>query len=213
MVFMQLNYIHGNTLVNNQASLINPKLINLTLEELAVHFPQAQNVNLSQWQGQAVYRFTQDKQQRLVSAQTGQLLSPIAKHTAMQVAKLMYSGQGGIETVELIEQNAPFELNSRHLPVWRVNFDDWASPTLYISVNSGEVVTKRHDFWRLFDWMFRFHVMDYQSGEDIENKLLLMVSLLTFVGSLSGAVLIYYRQYKPYRQRKMRQANKARACS
>ncbi len=53
-------------------------------------------------------------------------------------------------------------------------------------------MTKRHNFWRIFDWMFVFHVMDYVDGS-AENKLLLLVTVLALFGSVFGVVLTYFR--------------------
>ena len=59
------------------------------------------------------------------------------------------------------------------------------------------MVTKRHDFWRLFDWMFRFHVMDYDDGENVSNWLLFVFALLAVFATCSGLVLSYFKVIKP----------------
>jgi hypothetical protein len=129
----------------------------------------------------------------LISALDGQQLSPISQQLAVSIAIENYHDNSvNIEKVLLLTGDSPSELNHRHLPVWRVDFDDFSSPSFYISANSGQLVTKRHTYWRIFDWMFVFHVMDYIDGE-ADNKLLLLFTVLAFIGSIFGLVLTYYR--------------------
>ena len=147
--------------------------------------------------GSNVYRFNVDKQAFMIDASSGALLSPLGKNQALALAKHFYSDDGTVINAEFISANPPFELSARHLPVWRINFDNFSAPTLYISADSGKVVTKRHDFWRLFDWMFRFHVMDYDDGENVSNWLLFVFALLAVFATCSGLVLSYFKVIKP----------------
>ena len=131
----------------------------------------------------------------MLDANNGQLLSPLNKALAVKVAKYYYQGDAVITKVDLLKDTAPFELSSRHLPVWQIDFDGLANPTLYISAQSGKVVTRRHRFWRLFDLMFSLHVMDYED-EDPANKLLLGFALFSVLAVISGMILTYYRVLK-----------------
>jgi hypothetical protein len=151
-----------------------------------------------------VYRFSikgesgeKSNTQYLLDASNGQQLSPLTKATAIKVAKHYYTGDGEVQEVELITENPPFELSRRRLPAWRVNFDNFGSPSLYISAQSGQLVTKRHEFWRLFDWMFRFHIMDYGEDEDAGNLLLFWIVLFGILACLTGLILTYFRVFKP----------------
>jgi hypothetical protein len=119
---------------------------------------------------------------------------------AVKLAKHYYSADDEISEIELLTDNPPFELSKRHLPVYRINFDAFASPSLYINANSGKVVTKRHEFWRLFDWVFRFHIADYQDGEP-DNLLLFWLSILGLFAAMTGLILTYYRVLKNKRKR------------
>jgi hypothetical protein len=96
---------------------------------------------------------------------------------------------------ELITDNPPFELSPRYLPAWRVNFDDFGSPSLYISAQTGMLVTKRHEFWRTFDLMFSLHVMDYED-EDPSNWLLFWFVCFALLAAMLGLILTYYRIFK-----------------
>lgn len=195
MVIFDIDYIHGDTLVAEDKASLAPQNIGFSLRDLFTDYPQAENIELGLFIGQGVYRFSQHDIRYLISAENGELLSPLTKTTALAAARHYYSGSGAVAQVELIIDQPPFELSSRHLPAWRVNFDDFASPSLYISASSGKLVTKRHEFWRTFDLMFSLHVMDYED-EDASNQLLFWFILCAVLAAISGLVLTYYRLIK-----------------
>jgi hypothetical protein len=201
MVILDIDYIHGDTLVTDKQTSLNSRQVNYSMVKLYIEYPKAKNVELTNMLGTAVYRFKDNENKYLLSANTGRSLLPISEDDAVKVAKYLYENANvAISQVSLISENPPFELSARHLPVWRIDFDDFASPSFYISVNSGELVTKRHTYWRLFDWMFSFHVMDYVE-EDPSNKLLLIVAIFALIASLFGVVLTYFRVLKPKKRR------------
>lgn len=195
MVFFNIDYIHGDSLVKNQQIHLNDTKINFSIKTLLQQYPKAQAIKLENYIEQPVYRFKLGREHLLLNATTGELLSPLTKTDAIAVAQFEYTGSGNISSVALITENPPFELRASVLPAWRINFDDFASPTLYVSATSGNIVGKRHEFWRLFDWIFRFHVMDYQDSE-VDNTLLFWFSLFGILAGLSGLILLYFRLFK-----------------
>lgn len=196
MVFFDIDYIHGDSLVKNSQEKIDPQQLNYSLESLLQAYPNAQQISVETFLGKAVYRFEYDDKRWLIDAANGELLAPLDKETAIRAAKFYYSGEGNVAEVSLITDNPPFELNPDVIPVWRINFDDLGSPTIYVSAQTGAMVGKRHDFWRLFDWMFRFHVMDYETGEDLNNSLLFWFTLFGIFSCISGLVLSYFRIFR-----------------
>jgi len=199
MVIFDIDYIHGDSLVVNHQSKIDVDNINYTLGDLLAAYPAAENIEMSVFIDQGVYRFIikigDEKIQYLIAASNGQQLSPLNEDLAKRAAQHYYSGEGNIVDVELITENPPFELSRRRLPAWRVNFNDLGSPSIYVSAQSGKLVTKRHEFWRFFDLMFSLHVMDYED-EDPSNQLLFWFVLFSLIASLFGFVLTYFRIFK-----------------
>ncbi len=193
MVLMDIDYIHGDSLVAEEKQTISAEQVNYSFKQLLVAHPQASKIKLGLMLNQAVYRFNLNKEKVTISAEDGQQLSPINERLATEIARQSYANKNAVITsVKLITDNPPRELSARNLPVWRIDFDDFASPSFYISANAAQLVTKRHNFWRVFDWMFSFHVMDY-IDESPDNKLLRVFSILAFLASIFGLVLTYYR--------------------
>jgi Cu(I)/Ag(I) efflux system membrane protein CusA/SilA len=197
MVFFDIDYIHGDSLVNNHQTKIEPSKINYLRADLLHDYPQAEQIEVGTFINLNVYRFSYSGQRMLIDAASGQVLSPIDELSAQKAARHYYTGSGEIQQVELISQDPPFELSPRALPAWRVNFADFGAPSIYVSAVSGELVGKRHEFWRLFDWMFRFHVMDYEDGDDIDNMLLFWITLAGILACIFGLILTYFRVFKP----------------
>jgi len=192
MVIFDIDYIHGDSLVTNHQNTIAVEKIDISLADIIKKYPQARNIELAVLIDTPVYRFNTNGLVVMLNASSGEVLSPINELMAIELAKYNYSSDDAISKVDLITQNPPSELSKRYLPAYRINFDAFGSPSLYISAHSGVVVTKRHEFWRLFDWMFRFHIADYEDGEP-ENQLLFWLSMLGILAAISGLVLTYFR--------------------
>ncbi len=193
MVVMDIHYIHGDSLVATKQKAIDFAEVKYSFRQLMADHSEAKDVELGLLLNQTVYRFNDGEQKVMLSALDGRQISPIDETLTMSIAKNKYTNSKAVVAhVQLITVNPPRELSGRHLPTWRIDFDDFASPSFYISANSGQLVTKRHSYWRIFDWMFAFHVMDY-IDEEADNKLLLVFIVLAFIASIFGLVLTYYR--------------------
>lgn len=116
MVYLNIDYIHGDTLVNNAQDKIDPTLIDYPLQSLMQSYPQAKQVSIERYLDKVVYRFTLDNKKRVVDAQSGTELAPLNQAQAEKAATYYYSGSGAIKSTELISENAPFELNPAVMP-------------------------------------------------------------------------------------------------
>lgn len=189
MVLMNIDYIHGDSLVKETPETINADKVKISLVDIQHRFPNAKQIKLVNQQQQPIY-LVKTKQWQRINAETGELLANVDQTQALAIARSLYTGSGDVSRAQLVTK-ANSEISPRILPAWQINFDDFAAPRLYISAQTAELTTKRHSFWVLFDWMFRFHVMDYTEEEDASNKLLLVVSIIALIASLAGVVLTY----------------------
>jgi len=192
MVYFDIHYIHGDSLVKNKQQVIEAKTFALTFTDVINQFPKAEQLRLGQLLSTPVYRFVLEGKQHLLEAHSGKLIDGVDESKAKLIALTEFTGGSEIENISLITDNPPFELSARRLPAWRVDFKGVGAPTLYISSLSGEVVTKRHSFWRIFDWMWRLHIMDYDDGADIDNIFLSVIGVLALLATMSGLILTYH---------------------
>lgn len=192
MVAVNIDIIHGDMLVKNvQRDVSYDDSLHIPLEQLAIRHPDAQSITLKSMMGRPVYQITGETT-LLLDAKNGRQLSPLDAQTATQIASYHYAGEGAVRRVEFLESNPPTELQERSLPLWRVDFDDIWNSSFYIDPYTGEFTTRRHTLWRVFDFLWMLHVMDYDERADINNTVLRVFSVLgTFLG-LTGAWMLYF---------------------
>jgi uncharacterized iron-regulated membrane protein len=121
-------------------------------------------------------------------AQTGKPLRRVISSQALRIAEAHYSGEGVGQAPIPVHENST-EYRGR-LPVWRVDFDDAAATTLYVAVDNGAVVTRRNRIWRIYDFAWMLHIMDYRQRTDFNHPLLVSASALALLAALSGLYLI-----------------------
>ena len=132
-----------------------------------------------------------DGRTSLVDAHDGEILGPLDETAARNVAAALYQGKASIRSARLIDK-APQEVATRPVPLWRVEFADSNETTLYLSPDTGELLAKRHDLWRWFDFLWMFHIMDYDTRTDVNNTLLRVAASIGLVFALSGMWLLLY---------------------
>ena len=99
------------------------------------------------------------------------------------------------ESVEIITENTiGSEYRGRALPIYRVTSVNEAGQSInvYLNVYTGEVEAVRSNQWRIWDLMWGFHIMDWETREDIDNLLLKIFSILALISSITG-VLLFFR--------------------
>jgi len=61
---------------------------------------------------------------------------------------------------------------------------------------SGEIVAIRSSSWRIWDFLWGLHIMDYIDRDNINNILIKIFSILALISSLSGVILFFITQKK-----------------
>ena len=74
-------------------------------------------------------------------------------------------------------------------------------PTFYADPATGEIVSRRHALWRVFDFAWMLHIMDYDARTDVNNPLLRITTLSAAAMALSGAWLLYWSFPRKKRRR------------
>lgn len=195
MATIDIDFIHGDPLVRNTAEPLDEQLTNLyPIAAVLERFPQATGIDLISRLGRPHYAVVSEQTPALLDATSGQAISPIGRDLALSMANHYYAGDGQVTEAQLLSdlQNRPSEIQARALPLWQVRFDDSITTTFYISPSTGELIARRHTFWRLYDFLWMFHIMDYENRTDINNNLLRVAALFGFLFALSGAWLLVH---------------------
>jgi hypothetical protein len=201
MTAVHIDIIHGDRLLKPAA----PQPIPMEGLLEPAHLPHVaegfRSGRLEMQLGQPVYIVRTAAGQELLDARTGRKLSPIGEDEARARAKALFAEDGEIVSAELLTK-APLEIITRPVPIWRVEFEGAWKPTFYISPQTGELVSRRHDLWRAFDFVWMLHIMDYDDRQDVNNILIRVFTWLAVGMAASGAWLLVYSFRRKRRVRK-----------
>ncbi len=137
----------------------------------------------------------------LVDAGTGQERDWISREEAIGMAAESFIGDPKVKRVEfLMNTDRHHEYREKPLPAWAISFDHPTNTTVYVSSEIGKVESFRNDKWRLFDFLWMGHTMDYKGRDDFNNWLLRIFSAFGLVTILSGFVLFWVTRRRRRRE-------------
>ena len=155
----------------------------------AEHLEDALGVDLTMRHGKPVYLIRHADGESLLSASDGSLIV-IDKADAERLAQQDFSGDGEIVSSE--QGMAPDQETRRRKGVyWRVSFSDRASTAIYISASTGTILERRNTYWRVRDFFWMLHIMDYPGRENFNNPLIISIALIAIWLGLSGFGLLF----------------------
>ena len=122
--------------------------------------------------------------------------TPVNKLNKSEVFEIVSSSSTlePIDLEEISESSKGSEFRGRDLPLYKVTSlnDKNKKINLYLNVFSGEITAVRSLQWRIWDLMWGFHIMDWQTRDKINNIFLKIFSILALVSSISG-ILLFFR--------------------
>lgn len=127
----------------------------------------------------------------LFDARTGQKLSPLTEDAAVAIARSRIAVEAPIASAEFVTTASP-EYRAA-LPAWRISFDEPGELAVYVGANNGQVTARRSDLWRVYDFLWALHIMDYREHENFNHAPIIIVSILAFLSTIAGIALIPYR--------------------
>ena len=193
MVVVHIDCIHGDPLVRNmQEKLVLPASPSVSINELKSRYPDATGIGLKPVMGKAFYTITTPQERLLIDPGSGDVNSPLDEPSARKIARYHFAGEAEITNAVLITSDPPMEIKTRRLPLWRVDFDDRFATSFYIDPFNGSLATRRHQYWRIFDFLWMLHIMDYEDRSDTHNRLLITAQITGLTFALSGLWLLLY---------------------
>jgi hypothetical protein len=143
--------------------------------------PVYQLTYLHQQQGHAM------KHVQLADARTGQLRPALTQPEAVALAQSRFAEPAQVASVEyLTETSSHHEYREQPLPAYAVTFEHPTQTTVYVAAALGTVQKFRNRPWRIFDFLWMGHTMDYQGRDNINNWLLRIFSVFGLFTVLSG---------------------------
>jgi len=191
MTAIPIETVRGNHLVTAPEFQFVDATNLVSIETLFKKVSDVSNIELSNIRKRPVYKVTNTEQVLYFDAQSLEPLPLLSEKQATELATQVYQGEGDITLVNLIGKNEPVaEIRGRDLPVWRIQYDDFYQSTLYISAITAKVVAVRSDIWRIFDFFWMLHIMDYDERSDFNNPLVIFMASIGVFLSLSGLLML-----------------------
>ena len=190
--------ISGIYFAFNKIELVRGEQYRLT-ESFPVNFNEVNFSRSDVYQIKAIKRL--DEIIFVVNASKGTeylnaLGTPVSKLSKSEVFEIVSSSSTlePIDLEEITESSKGSEFRGRDLPLYKVTSlnDKDKKINLYLNVFSGEITAVRSLQWRIWDLMWGFHIMDWQTRDKINNIFLKIFSILALVSSISG-ILLFFR--------------------
>lgn len=122
---------------------------------------------------------------RLADPASGALLPQLSAADAVREVTARYTGTAKVRSATRTERDRPPIELRRPLAAWNVVMDDGTH--FYVDAGSGAIVARRTGWWRFYDLMWDFHIMDLKTREDAHNPLTIGFAIAAL--AMSGLAL------------------------
>lgn len=205
MSFLPIDRVHGDHLVDRTATEALSQAAALAAPSVYLRSTRGpvQSITIRMLDRRPVAEIATAQSVTLVDAVTGSPLSPLEARDAEAIARGAWRGPGRpTATVTRITAASPEYRGP--LPAWRVAFADADRTRVFVPASTGRIAAVRTGTWRLYDFFWGLHIMDWTGHENFNTPWLLSFALGGLVLWLGGAVLLYMRW--PIRRRTISRA-------
>jgi uncharacterized iron-regulated membrane protein len=114
---------------------------------------------------------------------------------ARQVAEAGYDGKGRVAAVTRLGE-LTLAVREHELPIWRVDFADRQASSFYVSGSTGKLLERRNDSWRLWDFFWMLHNMDYLNRTSFNHPLIVTMGFGALWLAITGVYLLFKSSWK-----------------
>lgn len=152
------------------------------------------------------YRQKGEIHHALSDPHSGRVRLRISRDEALAIAQADFKPEAPVLKVDFIEESSGgSEYRGRPLPAYRVEFNHPSQTRIYISAERGLITARRNTTWRIFDFLWMLHIMDYENRDNFNNILLQGISGLGLITVMSGFLL--WGTTTPLLKRRMRKSS------
>ena len=192
MSFWPIDEIHGDHLVDRKTIVALPAGIVLAAPATYLDSSGADRVTLRMLNGRAVAEVVSGGNISLYDATTGKILPRIDAQIAATVARKAWIGpEVGAPATSKVSSASPEYRGP--LPAWRVAFADPDQTSVFVAANTGQITAVRTANWRLFDFFWGLHIMNWTERDNFNTWWLLAFAVGGLVLGLAGTALLVIR--------------------
>lgn len=206
MSFLPIDKVRGEHLVDRSAVATIPP--DMRMANPAALIAQAgAPVETIAWRmldGSLIAEVTTTNGIVLLNANTGKGLAPIDAEIATQIARGAWKSPNKPSTkATFVSAESPEYRDV--LPAWRIAFSDPDRTSVFVAANTGRITAVRTGTWRLYDFFWSLHIMDWKNHENFNTPWLLAFAIGGLLMGTAGAVLLFMRW--PLRRRRRQRAS------
>ena len=138
--------------------------------------------------GRQVYHVTTAEGVRVFDVESGRRVS-IDAALVEKVARQSHPDAARVREVAPLDR-LTFAVREHELPIWRVDFEDSRNSSYYVSGTTGDLLERRNDSWRLWDFFWMLHTMDYAKRTSFNHPLIIVFGLATVWLTITGFWLL-----------------------
>ena len=201
MSFLPIEEVRGEHLVDRESVMPIPAGMSLVAPQRIVAQVDAP-VEAMTWRmldGRPVGEVTTGTGVRLFDAETGAALPPVDAALATKIAREAWkSVDKPRSTATSVTRESP-EYRAA-LPAWRIAFADPEETSIFVAADTGRITAVRTGTWRLYDFFWSLHIMDWKNHENFNSWWLLAFAVGGLVLGIAGTILLFMRW--PFRRRR-----------
>ena len=201
MSFLPIEQVRGEHLVDRDSVMPIPAGMALIAPQRIVAQSGAP-VEAMTWHmldSRPIAEVTTAKGVRLFDAATGAPLPPVDAAMATKIARTAWkSDQKPSSTATIVKTESP-EYRAA-LPAWRIAFADPEETSIFVAAETGRITAVRTGTWRLYDFFWSLHIMDWKNHENFNTWWLLAFAIGGLVLGIAGTILLFMRW--PFRRRR-----------
>lgn len=192
MSALPIERVRGEHLVDRKAQ---PPITGLSavrpLGDLLTTIPgPVEELTLRMHQGRLMAEAKTNGRTLLFDPSTGVRMPQISKDQAAGIVRESWKGGGSPEIkVTQVEDLAP-EFRGP-LPAWQVTIDD--TTHVYVSGDTGRILAVRTSTWRVYDFLWGLHIMDWKEHDNFNNIWLVSFAASGLMFALTGLALLIMR--------------------
>mgnify|MGYP000875642902 FL=1 len=194
MSFLPIDKVRGEHLVNRDVVTTIPAGIRFA-DPAQISIKAKAPVEAINWHmlgGQMVAEVTTAKGIMLFDAQTGELIPPVGATQATVIANAAWKSAAK-PTSKASRVTAESPEYRAELPAWRIAYSDPDATSVFVAVDTGKITAVRTGTWRLYDFFWSLHIMDWKNHENFNTWWLLAFAIGGLVLGIAGTVLLFIR--------------------
>ena len=184
--------IRGNHLLTKN-TFSKPTLSELPLlspQEIAIRNPNISGVEVSDITlnfilGRPIYLIADQR----FDAISGKALPMVSRNEALSIVRARTNKE--ILDAQIVKRVAvDSEYRNGELPAWRITLTE-KNAAIYVGSKTARIRAVRTDSWRLFDFLWSLHIMDYEERENFNHLLIQTLAIISLITVISGLILFF----------------------